>query len=208
MLHENISFFPTPSTPDLGCFVQRKHGLEIDADYQNIFVDFCPSIDFQPEYHQVYFRVKCGHAAFFQRALIYMTTDASIPGQILSQFPPHAVLGGDYTPRPSDWQYFPVQRGSRLYWFIGQHRNPQEAGWKPDRLVGHIYDIYENGTLSTVHYDDHGGDRDLNDFILEVAVVGRRSWNLLENAVVQAEFSKQFAEKALPKLKKRLQLKT
>ena len=42
--------------------------------------------------------------------------------------------------------------------------------------TGHSYDIYDNGTLSTVGWDDTGGDRDMDDLIVEVAVVYRRSY--------------------------------
>ena len=61
--------FPNFATPDLGCLVRRKHDLEIEVGAANIHVEFMPSIEFQPRYHQTYFRVKCGSAAFFQRCL-------------------------------------------------------------------------------------------------------------------------------------------
>ena len=122
--------FPNPATPDLGCFVRRKHGLETEPF--NIHVEFTPSIDLPVQRHQVYFRVICGKAAFFQRALVFMTTDASIPGPILENFPPDWVLGGDFTPHPSDWLRYPIQLGQRLYWFFGQHRNPAAGTWRPD----------------------------------------------------------------------------
>ncbi|MDH3695173.1 MAG: hypothetical protein OER96_11455, partial [Gammaproteobacteria bacterium] len=109
---ESISFFPSPDTPDLGCFVRRKHELEIDEASQNIHVELNPSVDFNPQYHQLYFRVACGEAAFFQRCLIYMTADLSIPAPNLLAFPPDWILGGEYTPRPSDWQKYPTQFGN------------------------------------------------------------------------------------------------
>jgi len=61
--------------------------------------------------------------------------------------------------------------------------------------------LYENGTLSRVQYDDAGGDQDLNDFILEVAVVGRRSWELVAQALDQEEINRRVAEEGLPRLK-------
>ena len=104
---ESISIFSTPHTPDLGCFVRRKHEFETDqdVDFQNVHTELNPSIDFSPFYHQTYFRVMCGNAAFFQRSLVYMTTDTSIPPPMLQNFPPAFVLGGDYTPLPSDWYH-------------------------------------------------------------------------------------------------------
>ncbi|HVT91869.1 MAG TPA: hypothetical protein VHD76_03415 [Bryobacteraceae bacterium] len=199
---ESISLFPNPNAPDLGCFIRRKHGFETDpdVDFQNSHVDFNPSIDFSPPYHQTYFRISCGEAAFFERCLVYMTTDASIPPPVLQNFPPNFVLGGDFTPHPSDWNRFPTQAGERFYWFFGQFRNPASGGWHPDAAVGHSYDIYENGTLSTVQYDDTGGDRDFNDLIVEVAIVGRRSWLTLENAAEQVEVNKIIQEKGIPRL--------
>jgi hypothetical protein len=49
---ETISLFPNPNVPDLGCFVRRKHEFERDDDFQNLHVEFNPSIDFSPQYHQ------------------------------------------------------------------------------------------------------------------------------------------------------------
>ena len=199
---ESILQFPTPATPDLGCFIRRKHGFEsdTDVDFQNVHVEFNPSIDFSPAYHQTYFRVMCGEAAFFQRCLVFMTTDVSIPPPILQNFPPAFVLGGDFTPRPSDWNRFPTQSGERFYWFFGQHRNPATTNWQADALVGHSYDIYENGTLSIVQYDDTGGDRDFNDLILDVAIVGRTSWGNLSQAIDQAKVNKVIEKKGIPRL--------
>lgn len=200
---EAISLFPTPHTPDLGCFRYRKHDFETDpdVDWENVHVDFNPSMDFSPRYHQAYFRVSCGEAAFFQRCLVYMTTDVSVPSPVLETFPPSFVLGGDYTPHPSDWSWFPTQAGERFYWFFGQHRDPATSDWQPDALVRHSYDIYENGTLSTVQYDDTGVDRDFNDLVLEVAIVGRWSWTNLPNAPAQAAVNRRIEETGLPRLR-------
>lgn len=197
---ESIFLFPNPNTPDLGCFVRRKHEFERDDGFQNVHVEFNPSIDFGPQYHQLYFRVMCGHAAFFQRCLVYMTTDAQIPPPVLQNFPPDWVLGGDYTPHPSDWYKYPTQSGERLYWFFGQYRNPSNNTWHADAGVGHSYDIYENGTLSIVRYDDTGGDMDFNDLVLEVAIVGRRSWRDILQAENQVAVNKDIERTGLPKL--------
>jgi hypothetical protein len=206
---ESILLFPNPATPDLGCFIRRKHEFETDqdVDFLNVHVEFNPSIDFSPAYHQMYFRVMCGEAAFFERCLVYMTADASLPPPVLQNFPPQFVLGGDYTPRPSEWNRFPTQFGQRFYWFFGQNRNPATTTWAPDALVGHSYDIYENGTLSIVRYDDTGGDRDFNDLVLEVAIVGRQSWINLPEAIGQAAVNRVIEEKGIPRLKERLKQK-
>ena len=201
-LIESIFQFQNPNTPDLGCFVRRKHDFQTDphVDFLNVHVEFNPSIDFNPSHHQTYFRVMCGKAAFFQRCLVHMTVDAQIPPPILQNFPPDFVLGGDFTPRPSEWNRYPTQSGERFYWFFGQHRNPATNVWKADNLVGHSYDIYENGTLSIVRYDDTGGDRDFNDLVLEIAIVGRRSWRDLIQAENQAAVNAKIKEQGLPKL--------
>jgi len=195
-----FDLFPNPATPDLGCFVRRKHEIEIEPF--NIHVEFAPSIDLPVPTQQVYFRVLCGKAAFFQRALVFMTVDASVPGPILQQFPPDWVLGGDFPPHPSDWLRFPAQTGQRFYWFFGQHRNPAAGPWTPDSFVGHTYDIHDNGTLSTVHYDDTGGDRDMNDLILEVAVVKRKE-PVIAQAEGQLEVNARFERDLLPRLRER-----
>jgi len=67
--------------------------------------------------------------------------------------------------------------------------------------VGHAYDIYDNGTLSTVHYDDTGGDQDMNDLILEVAVVKRDRPDIVVAAEGQLEAYKKFEKEALPRLR-------
>jgi hypothetical protein len=201
---ENILLFPSPAAPDLGCFVRRKHGFEVNEFDRNIHVELNPSIDFHPTYHQLYIRVQCSHAGHFQRALVKMATDLTIPGPILENFPPDLVLGGDFHPGPSDWLRLPVQSGQRFYFVFGQHRDPGGGQWQSDRLVGHSYDIYENGTLSTVKYDDTGQDRDFDDLVLEAAIVGRRSWGLLADAVDQAAVIKAVQESGLSGVRERL----
>lgn len=202
-LLESVQLFPSPAAPDLGCFVSRKHGFEVEEFSRNVHVDLNPSIDFHPSHHQVYFRVVCGEAGHYQRALVYLRTDLSVPGPVLAAFPPDDVLGGDFTPRPSDWHRFPTQSGERFYFFLGQHRDPATSDWRADALVGHSYDIYENGTLSTVRYDDLGDDRDFDDFVLEVAVVGRRSWRDIVQAIDQAEVLKEADEHVVAAARKR-----
>ena|SRR5215468_3114010 len=197
--------FPDFATPDLGCFVRRKHELQIEDGNANVHVEFVPSIDFAPRFHQAYFRVKCGKAAFFERCMVHRTTDFTIPPPILEQFPPDFVLGGDFTPRPSDWQRYPVAGTTMNYWFFGQFRNPAQTDWRPDAIVAHIYDIYDNGTLSTVQYDDTGGDRDLNDLILEVAIVGRTPISIINQAVGQAEANAHFEKFAAPRIRKEIE---
>lgn len=204
MVTESISNFPNLNVPDLGRFVRRKHDLEIEELSLNIHTVFNPSIDFHPQYHQLYFRVAWGRAAFFQRCLVYMTTDLSIPAVNLIARPADWILGGEYTPRPSDWQKYPTQSGDRYYWFFGQHRNPSGGSWTADVLFGHTYDIYENGTLSTIHYDDTGGDQDADDFVLEAAIVGRQSWQELVQARDQEDINERYTREGLPKLKSRM----
>ncbi len=163
----------TPDVPDLGCFVRRKHGLE-SYDW-NIWNEFSPWNAGGIITHQTYARVLCGRAAFYQRARVVMLGPSSDPF-LANASPPDFILGGNHVPYPSDWIKFPVQTQERLYWFIGEHRNPATTTWAADKRVGHEFDIYDNGTLSTVKYDDTGGDMDQDDFILEVAVVRRRPW--------------------------------
>jgi hypothetical protein len=157
--------FPTPSTPDLGCFVRTVHGFAHDFDF-HMWSETSPVLQRR---HQVYVRVMCGVAAYHQRCLVYMSTAFVPPG-----LPPDLLLGGDHPPHPSDWEHFPVQPGgSRQYWFHAEHRNPAEEVWRRDAAVGHSFDLYRNGTLSRVGWDDTGGDRDMDDLVVEVAVVDR-----------------------------------
>ena len=54
--------------------------------------------------------------------------------------------------------------------------------------------------MSIVRYDDTGGDKDFNDFVLEVAIVGRTSWADLVQAIDQVSVSKKIEKQGLPKL--------
>ena len=194
------TFFPDFATPDLGCFVRRKHDIEIEQGSANIHIEYVPSIDFAPQHHQTYFRIKCGEAGFFQRCGVHRTNDFSIPGQILEHQQPDFVLGGDQRVYATDWLRYPVFSAESYYWFFGQYRNPGQQQWRPDSLVAHIYDIYENGTLSTVHYDDTGADRDLNDMVLEVAIVGRKPIRIFEPAIEQEVATELFKKQAMPRI--------
>jgi hypothetical protein len=98
---------------------------------------------------------------------------------------------------------YPPQLGSRIYFFAGEHRDPNTPKWIWDRSLGHTYDIYDNGTLATVYYDDVrvGGDRDFNDLIVEVAVVRRQLFfDNLEVAQRDDDALKRFATEIEPKL--------
>lgn len=190
--------FWSPDVPDLGCLVSRKHGLE-SYDFF-VFGEPAPWNASGIITHQTYARVICGEAAWFQRArAVMLSGSSSITDPIFA--PPDFVLGGDFRPYPSDWVKWPVQSENRMYWFVGEHRNPAGTTWQRDAMVGHSFDIYEHGTLSTVQFDDTGGDRDLNDFILEVAVVRRRRFLDVFESVeyVKAEIEG-FGESEYPKI--------
>jgi hypothetical protein len=120
---------------------------------------------------------------------------------ILGGIMPDWVLGGDFRPYPSDWLKFPPQTGEMYYFFSGEYRNPSQPNWELDGSVGHRYDIYDNGTLSTVGWDDTGGDKDYNDIVLEVAIVRRHSFfdDLLPFAVEREADLERFVGEDLPK---------
>jgi hypothetical protein len=93
-----------------------------------------------------------------------------------------------------------AQGGQRFDRFFGQHRNPNGGTWQPDALVGHSYALYDNGTLSVVGYDDTG-DRDFDDLKLDVAIVGRRSWQEVIQAEAQATINTQIERDGIPRLR-------
>ena len=201
-----LDLFPfwSPATPDLGCFVRRQHGLES----YNFHIHGEPSpweitggtLRFFD--HQTYFRVKCGKASFFQRCLVYMRGASATVTDVLGASPDW-VLGGDYRPYPSDWLKYPTQQGGRTYFLAGEHRDPSQPSWRWDAAVGHVYDIYDNGTLATVQWDDAGGDLDFDDFVVEVAVVRRRRF--FDDLVVaerDPDALKRFADEIEPKLER------
>lgn len=193
----DLPWFYSPATPDLGCFVRKQHKFEVDADFF-IWNEFPPyeMVGGLPRYipHQVYFRVKCGKAAFHQRISVWMTPPNQPPPPLTGQ-PPDHVLGGAFTPSPSDWIRFPVQPGEKSYWFAGEHKAPEDSAWSRDAAVGHSFDVYDNGTLSTVGWDDTGGDRDFDDLVMEVAVVYRRKFfDTLAPPRMSAEEKKRIGE--------------
>ena len=67
----------------------------------------------------------------------WLAPSGSNPFQLL-QVPPDAGLGGDFTPRPSDWQKYPVQRGPKDYWFGGQYRDPAGGAWQRTRWLNKL----------------------------------------------------------------------
>jgi hypothetical protein len=189
--------YATPNTPDLGCLVRNKHGFEVDYDF--FMWAEPPPYDANFHYipHQAYFHVKCGRAAHFQRCNVWMrpTNDAL---EVLAS-PPDYVLGGDSQPYPSDWLKFPPQQGEMYYWFGGEHRDPTAPDWEWDTSVGHSFDIYEHGTMSTVGFDDTSEDRDMNDLTLEVAIVYRQDYfGLLTQAIRREAELQRFVKEQLP----------
>jgi hypothetical protein len=196
---QDVFPFWSPDAPDLGCLLSRKHGLES----YNFFVwgEPAPWNASGIIAHQTYARVICGEAAYFQRARAVMLGGSSTMTDAIFT-PPDHVLGGAFRPYPSDWVKWPTQTQNRMYWFVGEHRNPTTTTWQRDAMVGHTFDIYERGTLSTVHFDDTGSDRDLDDFILEVAVVRRRRWvDVLEPLPYVKSEIEGFEASELPKIR-------
>jgi hypothetical protein len=176
--------FATPDTPDLGCLVNRKHGFQEELAGP-MWWEFAPWNTTEGVIpHQCYFRVKCGRARFYERVKVWMRPQ--LDSLIYNGIGPDHVLGGDFTPYPSDWVKFPVQPGNQMYHFRGEYRDPAQAQWRADAAAGHSFDIYDHGTLSTASWDDTGGDRDFDDIILEVAIVYRRGYFDRVSATVDA----------------------
>ena len=191
--------FFSPATPDLGCFTRNKHPFQHDWDFF-LWTEFAPWEAGKVLTHQTYFRVKCGKAAFHQRVCVWMTPANTNPPPLIG-LPPDFVLGGAHVPVPSDWQKFPVRSSDTWYWFAGEHKPPEETAWRRDAAVGHSFDIYDNGTLSTVGWDDTGGDRDFNDVVVEVAVVRRSNFfDDLQPFVLSAHEMEQLEKHVLPKM--------
>ncbi len=127
------SVFSTPVAPDLGCFVERRHGFQEDGDWA-IWAEFAPwntTEGIIP--HQCYFRVICGKAAYFQRVKVWMRPQ--LDPLIFSGINPDHVLGGDFPAYPSDWIKYPPQQGNQTYWFRGEHRDPRSRKWHRTRRL-------------------------------------------------------------------------
>lgn len=192
--HHPPYVFQTPNTPDLGCFVRQMHGFQAQS-HTPFWNEYAPGGP-----HQAYFRVSCGKAAFHQRVKVWRR---EFDPEVHSGSNPDWVLGGDFPPYPSEWIKYPPQTGLTPYWFRGEHRDPSQPQWQDDAAVGHRFDIYDNGTLSTVGWDDTGGDLDYDDMVVEVAIVFRHAYfdQLAPVAVRQADFER-FVREELPKIRR------
>ena len=88
----DTTIFATPNTPDLGCFVERRHGFQFDGPWA-LWAEFAPWNNQEGILpHQAYFRVTCGRAAFFQRVKVWMRPQ--LDSQIFNGIAPDHVLGG------------------------------------------------------------------------------------------------------------------
>ena len=168
MTGQGSLWFHTPAEPDLGPLVQTGHGFEEDYDFHA----WAELSDIAQQPHQAYARVKGGSAKHFQRCGFSMRDPGDDIVRIIN-LPPDKLLGGDSRPKPSHWVSFPVQTSPRIYWLTGEHRDESQPTWLRAEAVGHRFDIFENGTMSTVRWDDDGTDRDFNDHIVELALVTR-----------------------------------
>ena len=167
-----LTTFETPDVPDLGVFVGHVHGFE-QGGSAFIWNEFPPFEDGVVVPHQLYARLVGGEALFHQRIYCWFSEPGEAPPPFTGK-PPLFVLGGGPA-APSQWVKFPVRQGDTGYWFAGEHLRPGESSWRRDTGVRHRFDRYQNGTLSTVVWED-AADADFNDLVMEVAVVFRRNY--------------------------------
>lgn len=94
---------------------------------------------------------------------------------------------------------FGLRPGFNSYWFFGYHA--RDGVWYADAAVGHITDVYSNGILTTVYYDDDASDLDMNDFVIQIFTTtgGIRPLKL---PPLQAEINGKFEKDVLPRLQK------
>lgn len=181
----------TVQTPHLGALVQRTTDLE-ESPFQNMHAVTAPMDDTGKVVpHQVFFRVLVGRAKDWQACLVQRTQDWS---DVPDGSAPDWVLGGPWPPRQTDWLQYPATDRPAVYWFTGLHRQPDEDTWLPDAFVGHTLDTYENGSMSTLYYDDNAGDLDADDLIVEVAVVHVGPLEDVRPGAKQAEIASRVAE--------------
>lgn len=194
--------FHTPDVPDLGCFLEHRHDLQSYDFY--VWGEPSPWTLEGIIRHQTYARVICGEAGAYERAQVVMLDGSSTISDALGSALDF-VLGGDFRAQPSEWIKFPTQSENKMYWFVGAHRDPASVSWEPDAVVGHAFDIYENGTLSTVHFDNTRADGEMDDYILEVAVVHRRPFVFEPLPVVQADV-RRFDVDRFPELREAIRM--
>ena len=197
LLDGGYYMWPTPNTPDLGCFKRREHGLQPD-DGGQFWTAVSPTDDIgDPAYpHQTYARVVCGKSRDFQRCPVWMLDYFELP-------PPDWFLGGDHPAAPSDWTKFPPQESTKLYLFRGQYRS-SGGPWVGDTYSGHSFDLYDFGSLSTVVFANTAADLSLKDFVLEIAIVDRTAYfQRFDPPVFNAKDRALFQEQVLPKIPRR-----
>lgn len=181
----------SPRTPHLGTHVRREREFT-ESPTRNMYAVSAPTDDDgRVVPHQVFFRVLVGRAENWQACLVQRTRDRA---QVPDGSAPDWVLGGARPTRQTDWlQYAPTDAFGR-YWFTGVHRVHDGEDWRPDIFVGYTRDAFEQGTLTTIYYDDTAGDLDADDLVIEVAVVRLPSFEPIRAGAEQAEIAKEVSD--------------
>lgn len=171
--------------PDLGYWISRRHeyqieqGLNIYAESNEDPVEIC-------------FRTAGSEAALRQKCAIYLTQSwFPIPNPTAQQ-PAYAL---DESSRA--WKTFGRHPGFTAYWFFGYHS--RDGNWLPNTAIAHMTDVYSNGLLTTVYFEDTGAGGDFNDLVIQI-FSATRAGSAFAVPAAQKKISKKFEKDVLPRL--------
>lgn len=146
--------------PDLGTLTKQNDIDEIvpGKSFYTIYLD---------NHFKLYYRVKGGKSSpLWQGCYIY---ERNAPPQNSLPRDSHNVqLGGEFNTTPTNWSSFETHNSTYTYYFAGIHH--QNRKWDWDYGFHITRDVYTNGYIWTLSYDDNGSNPDYDDFIVEVAV--------------------------------------
>jgi hypothetical protein len=113
------------------------------------------------------------------------------------------TLGGEenIVISPLWWTFGPQYDRPVLYYFVGEFLN-NNGKWVTDYGSDHSWDLYSNGFLATLVFDDSGADDDFNDLVMEIALMYLPITPPRIFSKEQEEINKTFFGKRLPEIKR------
>jgi hypothetical protein len=146
--------------PGLGRFVRNE--------FDNILAGVNVYRIWLEGHHQVHYRVAGGESGLWQRCVVYVRNappaNTPLPAGNID-----LILGGEFWATPTGWSAFEPHSGTYTYYWGGAYH--KDGGWHWDSGVRERKDVYANGIVWTLNYDDTGDHPDYNDYTIEVACV-------------------------------------
>lgn len=146
--------------------IDRREAFDIERPSATAFSIWNASSD---QRHEVWFRIRGGDALFQQRLRVYKEQDLPRPPDTL---PPSSELIYEIEGnRASDWISLGFEDEFYTYYFDGDNRPFGRPGWDHSKAVRAQKEIYNNGDLYRVSFEDLNTLDDYNDLEVEVVLV-------------------------------------